>query len=348
MKAARFYEPGKILIENVPDPVCPKDGLLIRIEACAICGTDLKIWRFGNPRVKTPQIIGHELVGEITEIGPEVKGFSVGDYIAMATTIGCGKCNWCTTGHPNRCMNASSISYDYPGGFAEYMAVPSLAVLNGNVVKLPSGMKYESGTLAEPLSCTINGQEISMVGPGDYVLIIGAGPLGCIHAECARAFGATRIVMVEISLHRCDLAKHVDPDAIICSGRKGWEDLILKETNGGADVALVCAPSSKAMEQATQFVRKGGRINFFASLPREKSKILINSRDIHYNELSIAGTSDSTPAHVRIAVDLLATNRVRANRLITHRMPLDDLLRGLEIMKKGEGLKIVVFPGDLN
>ena len=155
MKAVRYYGKEDLRVEDIAQPRPEKGGLLVKVQACAICGTDLKAYFSGNPRIKPPQTVGHEFVGEIIELGPDTKGFAVGERVTMATSISCGKCSVCRSGHTNRCEELKPVSYDYPGAFAEYIAIPAAGVEGGNVVKVPSSLG-EMAALAEPLSCAIN------------------------------------------------------------------------------------------------------------------------------------------------------------------------------------------------
>jgi len=303
MKAVVFYGPHNIRIEDVPDPQVEPGGLLVKVEACAICGSDLKAYLFGNPRIHPPQVLGHEFVGEVVEVGKGVEGFKAGDKVTMATSISCGRCPVCRAGHTNRCENLKPISKDYPGAFAKYIAIPPAGVSGGNVVKVPPALG-EMAALAEPTSCAINAQILAGVKVGDTVVIVGFGPLGAIHSQVARANGATKIIVSGRSPYRLRIAEELDIDAIIDVTKSDLVKQVMSLTGGvGADVVIVTVPTAQAQEQAFRMARKGGMINLFASLPKGASELTIDSRLIH-----------------------------------------ERFMDGFQIMRKSQGLKVLIKP----
>jgi L-iditol 2-dehydrogenase len=343
MKAVRFYKQNDIRIEDIAIPKPESGGLLVKVEACTICGTDLKMYRKGNPRIKPPQTIGHEFVGEIVELGTDTKGFAVGQRVTMATSISCGTCAVCRSGYTNRCENLTPISYDYPGAFADYIAIPPAGVIGGNVIKVPESLG-ELAALAEPTSCVINSQVLAGVKMGDTVVVLGCGPLGAIHAQVARANGATKIIVTQRSDKRLQLAEMLDVDAIIDVKKEDAVDAVMKLTGGsGADVVIVTAPEAQVQEQAVSMACKGGMINLFASLPAGESDLKIDSRLIHYRELFLSGASDSSPCHVELAVKLLDRGFI-SEKIITHHLPLDNFIEGLTLMMDSQSLKVMIKP----
>ena len=311
MKAVRYYGKEDLRVEDITQPRPEKGGLLVKVQACAICGTDLKAYFSGNPRIKPPQTIGHEFVGEIVELGNGTKGFALGERVTMATSISCGKCGACRAGYTNRCEDLKPVSYDYPGAFAEYIAVPAAGIDGGNVIKVPTSLG-EMAALAEPVSCAINAQILAGVKLGDTVVVVGCGPLGAIHTQVAKANGATRIIVTERSAKRLKLAEKLGVHEIIDASKKDPVEEVLKLTGGiGADVVMVTAPVAAAQVQALGMARKGGMINLFASLPKGASELSIDSRLIHYRELVISGASDSAPYHVELAVKLPRRTYIR-------------------------------------
>jgi L-iditol 2-dehydrogenase len=345
MKALQYLAPGDLRLVDISRPECQADTMILKILSCAICGTDLKTWKIGNPRISPPNVIGHELVGEIIEMGETVRNFNVGQRITLATTIACGKCYLCRDGRMNICQNAKPIGFNYPGGFAEYLEVPALAIKNGNAVKVPANVDEDAAALCEPLSCAIHAQKICGVGPGQSVLVVAAGPLGCLHIECAKAFGAATVVVSEPSQNRRGYAEKLGVDANIDCTRPSYEKELIDVTGGvGYDVVIIAAPVATAQEEYLQFAKKGGTVNLFASLPEGHSMISIDSRVIHYNELRLTGSSDSSPADVRMAMELISAGKINTDVIITHRLPLEQVFEGLKLMEKREGLKIIIKP----
>ena len=344
MLSVVYYDIHDIRVQESPLPVLTEDNLIVKVHACAICGTDLKIFNVGNPRCTPPRIIGHELVGTIIQAGNKVKDFVAGERITLATTIACNNCEICTLGLQNMCPNAKSISYDFDGGFAEYIAIPKEAIIGGNVIKVPEILSDDFAALAEPVSCAINAQELAKVDKGNIVLIIGGGPLGAIHAKVAAVNGASKVMISQRSEPRLSLLKKLQ-DVIVIDGNQNIGEIVKKETNGlGAEVVIVCAPGKKPQEESIHYARKGGTISLFASLPKGDSAINFDSRVIHYNELRITGASDSRPEHVQKAINLMAENKLDMRNIVTHKVKLIDFQMGLSLMQNKESLKVLVIP----
>ena len=260
MKAAVYYAPGDIRVEERPEPAPSADNLIVRVRACAICGTDLKLATIGNPRCHPPRIIGHEMAGEIVHAGADVPWFAQGERITLATTVACGNCPYCDRGLGNMCPNAKPISYDFDGAFAQYVAIPPMALAGGNVIKLPEAVPDDAAALSEPLSCAINAQSLAGLKASDRVLIVGGGPLGALHAEVAKALGAADVMIVQRSEPRLSLLRQLRDVHVIDGAAEDVAMVVKERTEGlGADVVIVCAPSREAQEQAIGLARKGAR-----------------------------------------------------------------------------------------
>jgi len=343
MKAVVYGGPGDFRIEDVAGPALEAGGMIGRVLCCGICGTDYKLYHVFNPRFPVGSILGHEFVAEIVEVSDGVEGFAVGDRVTMATTVPCGECSLCRRGLANLCPGARCVGAAYQGAFAERIPLAAHAIRMGNVVKVPDGLPSEAAALTEPLSCVINAQEEARVGEGMSVVVVGAGPLGCMHIEVARARGASHIIAVQRSRPRCELAAAFDVDAVVCSLDEDPAERVRELTGGrGADRVIVCAPDRAAQEQSIQLAAKGGVVSLFASLPKGASEIALDSRVIHYGQIAVVGCSDSRAEHAVEALGLLASGAVDAGKIVTHEVPLEDILEGIAIMKRKVGLKVVV------
>lgn len=345
MKSVRYYGPKDIRIEEIPVPGIDNDELLVKIDACAVCGSDLKSFNVGNPRLKPPIVMGHEFTGAIVKAGSKVTGYAVKDRIVMATSVSCGECLYCRKGWTNLCVNLAPMGFYFNGGMAEYAVIPARAINNGHVVKVPNGLKPDFAALAEPLSCAVNSIDKCNIQKGDTVLIMGAGPMAILNACVARFEGAGKIIMTEINEARLEQAEDFDIDLLVNTSKEDIKEIVLNETNGmGADVVIVAAPAAQPQEQALSLVRKNGTVNLFASLPAGQSNLTLDSRLIHYNEIKVTGSSDSTAEHVEKAVQMLSDKSFPSKKIATHILSLDDIHEAFELMKSGEALRVVLKP----
>jgi len=345
MKAVVYHGPGDIRIEQIPIPDNNKNELLIKIDACAVCGTDLKAYRSGNPRIKAPLVMGHEFTGLIVQCGSDVEGFEISNRVVMATSISCGECFYCRKGWKNLCKNIAPMGFSYAGGMAEYTVIPEKAIKNGHVIKVPGNVSAEHATLAEPLSCAINAASNANIQQDDTVVVLGAGPMGLMNVAVAKALGAGKIILSEISTERLKQAGDFEIDVLINPEHDDLIDVVSNATDGyGAAIAIVAAPAAYPQEMAVELVRKKGTVCLFASLPAGKEMLSINSRTVHYGEIVIVGSSDSTPENVEKAVDMISTGSLDAEKLVTHTLKFEEIFTAFDLMEKGESLRVVLKP----
>ena len=346
MKAAVLKGIENLEMEDISRPNPSPQEILIKVKACSICGTDIRVYHHGHKHMRFPRITGHELSGEIVEIGKRVEGHKLGEKVAIAPAIPCGRCYYCRRGMQSMCINLTAIGYHYDGGFAEFMVVPEDAVRNGCVNTIPSELSFEEAALAEPLACAINGQQLSQIGLGNTVVVVGAGPLGCIHLQLAKTKGASRTILVELSRERIDFAKKFAfPDIVINPSSENAIQRIKEETEGrGADRIIVSCPSGKAQEESLSMVAPRGIINFFGGLPLDNPFIKFNSNLIHYGEFYVVGTHGSAPYHNELALSLISQEKVKIKELVTHRLPLERLEKGLALAESKKGMKILINP----
>jgi L-iditol 2-dehydrogenase len=346
MKVLRYYSPGDVRIEESPRPVPGPGEVTVRVRACSVCGTDLKISRYGHHRIRPPRVLGHEIAGEVAQFGEGVRGWAVGDRVQVIAAIPCGWCADCRAGRLSVCPAQKALGYDYDGGFAEYLRVPSKVLAVGGLNRIPGSVGFGEASLAEPLACVLNGQELAGVGQGDVVVVAGCGPVGCLHVRLARARGATKVFLTgahHASLRRA--AERVEPDQAVCAEDGDVADQVLGLTAGrGADVVIIAVSSWQAYGDALRYAARRGRISLFSSLPDAEATTAIDPNLVHYRELAIVGATGSSPAQNSRALELIASGSVPVTDLITHRLPIDRFPEAMEIRASGSALKVTVEP----
>ena len=315
--------------------------------ACSVCGTDLKISRYGHHRIVAPRVLGHEVAGEVAGLGEGVSGWAEGDRVQVIAAIPCAQCADCRSGRMTVCQGLEGIGYHHDGGFADYLRVPAKVLAVGGLNRIPDGIEFAEASLTEPLACVLHGQDLTDIRPGDVVAVVGCGPVGCLQARAARARGAARVILSGRARDRlARAAERVQPDHIVCAEDGDIADQVLDLTSGrGADVVIVAAASAQACQQAVRYAARRGRISLFASLPAGESMTAVDINLAHYRELVITGASGSSPADHARAMHLIATGAVRVADLITHRLPLNRFPEALEILAQGGALKVTIEPG---
>jgi len=346
MKAVVVRAPMQFAVEEVAVPQCPEQGFLLKVVACGLCGSDLRTLRSGHRRMTFPWIIGHEICGDVIQVGSEYQGpWEMGERLAVGPNAYCGVCDFCGDGRYEFCENVVEIAQKWPGGLAEVIAIPEACVRLGTIHRLPQGLDPVYAAISEPLSSVVNAQEQGRVGLGDTVMIIGSGPVGCAQVSLARARGADRIFIADIVDERLRLAKPFEPDVIINAAKMDLLEEARRLTGGkGPDVVITATPAPIAVVQAVEMARKTGRILVFGGLPKDDSKPGVDMNIVHYKTLHLIGISGFGPRHQRQALQLLASGRIPGDKLVSHRFPLSEFEKGAKMALEGKVLKAVFLP----
>ena len=346
MKAAVVEALSRISVKDIPAPTCGDREAILQVEACAVCGSDLRIYRYGNDRVAFPAIMGHEISGLVVEAGKEVTRVREGDRIALGADVPCGVCHWCTNGMGTNCEINYAIGYQFPGGFQECMVLNETTLNYGPVTHIPDDLGYEEAAIAEPLACAINGLELAEFGPGKSLCVIGLGPIGCMMLELSKVYGASRVFAAQRSPVRLEMAKRFRGDArFIATAEEELVETVMAETEGrGVDCVVTTAGSVEAHRDAIHMVAHRGYVNLFGGL-KNQPELSIDSNLIHYKECFVMGSHGSLPRHHRIAVDMISRGDIHAAWYISERFSLADIEAALSYHESRKGLKVVVLPG---
>lgn len=344
---ASVYEGfDKISVKEIPTPKPDENSILVRVRACAVCGSDIRIFHSGNARVHPPQTLGHEAAGEVVEVGKNVTKFKVGDRVAIGADVPCGECVFCEAGIGNNCQINYAMGYQFAGSFAEYVLLNKTVVNYGPIHKLPDHVSFDEGALAEPLACVINALERAPVKLGDHVVVLGAGPIGMMLCMMAKKMGAAKVLLVNRSQPRLLKAREIGAaDLYICSGEEDSVARVLAETGGlGADVLFTACPSGAAQVDAVNMAKNRAIVNFFGGLPKNASEVTLDTNVIHYKELLITGSHGSTPVQHAHAVDLIASGVMPIGIFATHHFPLLQITDAIAMAESHEGLRVIVNP----
>ncbi len=344
MKAAVLKAPGILELDDLPDPECPKGGALIEVKACAVCGTDVKMLEAGHRDLVYPRVLGHEIVGKVVEINRDC-GIAEGDIVQIWPGIACGRCRPCLRGADNRCEKIGILGFNRDGGFAELLALPWESIPRSiNAVHSRESVSIDPGlmTLTEPMACCMNGQEMARVTRDDVVLILGGGPIGCLHALLAEFHRAEKVIMVETLEHRArEIRKHTS--ARVMDASEPLEGIVAEETDGrGVDVILTATPEVRVDGSLIRMLAPGGRICIFSGPRTEDYQAPIDLRSIHYRELTVSGAYGCSSRQNRAAAELLVSGAVNAEWIITKRTALENIQDAFSHSSKRAGQKSIV------
>jgi L-iditol 2-dehydrogenase len=333
-------------MREIPVPDCPDGGLLIKIDSVGLCGSDVRTYSVGSAKINYPVILGHENAGVVAAVGRDVTDlYSVGDRVVANPAIPCGKCYYCVNKMPGLC-DALEVAGtgSFPGGFAQYMVFHGTMLQCGQIIKVPDEVDLEPMILTELLASVIKAQSDLQVGLGESVVIIGAGPIGCLHAMIARLRGASVIVLADVSASRIALSRQFGGTHFVVSSEEDLVKRVMEITGGrGADVCVSANPSSKPHQQGVEMLRKEGRLSMFGGLPKDESMTTIDANMIHYKRLRVLGAYSYSAADFAKGYDLLTTGRIDS-RIITHKLPLEEMENGVRAIQNGEAIKVVLKP----
>ena len=344
MKAAFLTASRTLELRDIPDPVAPDDGLVLDVRACGICGSDLRRWKEGPLPGVAGMIPGHEAAGVVSAAGKAQSRYTAGDRLAIAPDVHCGRCYYCRRGLYNLCdaIRFIGVTPELSGALAQKLVLTGEILANGIVHRMPEGMSFAEASLAEPSCSVLAAHERAGTGLGNTVVVMGAGPIGCLHIVVAKARGAS-VVVSEPSPIRRQLAQRCGPDAIVDPTAEDLGACVRRRTSGvGADIVVCANPIAETQTQAVQIVRKRGRVILFGGLPKASPMVTLDSNRIHYGEIEVVGAFSYHPTVHERALELIHRKVIQADLLVTHTFHLTDIGKAFETAAAGEALKVVV------
>ncbi|MBM3133462.1 MAG: zinc-binding dehydrogenase [Chloroflexi bacterium] len=339
MRVARYYSNRDVRLEEMPVPKIGPGELLVKVISSGICGSDAMEWY----RIKkAPLVLGHEIAGEIVEVGKGVRKFAVGDRVFISHHVPCNSCRYCRSGNHTVCETLRSTNFD-PGGFAEYIRVPKINVEIGTFL-LPDGMSFDEGAFIEPVACVVRGQRKAGMKSGQTVLVMGSGIAGILHIQLAKAKGAARVFATDIGGYRLEAARRFGADVVF----RADEDVPtqLRKANGGhlADLVILCAGVPQALAQAIKCADAGGTILLFAPLKAGET-FPFPIYEVWRDNITLVNTYAGAPEDIIEAIDLIHSHRINVVDMITHRFGLAETGRGFELVAGAQdSLKVIIEP----
>ena len=339
MRVAMYYSNNDVRLEEMPVPKTGPGEIRVKVIASGICGSDVLEWY----RIKkAPRVLGHEIAGEVVEVGEGVERFKRGDRVFVSHHVPCNTCWYCLHGNHTVCETLHTTNFD-PGGFAEYIRVPRINVDRGTFV-LPDEVSFEEGAFIEPLACVIRGQRVAQFRAGQTVVIMGSGISGMLHLMLARAMGAGRIITTDISEFRLNKALEFGADAVIDAKEDVPARVRALNDNRPADLVIVCTGALSAFKQALKSVDRGGTVLCFATTdPGVELPIPLN--DFWRNGITVLPSYANSPYDAQVAIQLLRARRLPVQYMITHRLGLAETGLGFKLMTSGkDSLKVIIEP----
>ena len=336
MKVAMWYNNRDIRLKETPIPRPGPKEMVVKVHSCGICGSDIVEW-YRLPRA--PLVQGHEIGAEVVEVGDSVTQYSPGDRVFIAPKVPCMTCNSCRDGHYPVC---TAVEDRLPGGFAQYILVPEALVEEGTSL-LPDGLSYDMSTFIEPLACVVRAQNLSGVDKARTLLVLGCGMSGLLHIKLAKAKGGMTIAATDISRSRLETAERFGADLVMNAGDDIAERLT-EETGGKADVVMICTSALPAVDQAWSCVNKGGAVVFFA-VPEPEKTVILPANEFWRQEIRILTSYYCGPPDLKEALSLIDRGVVKLEDMITHHLPLKDIVEGFRLVTEGkESIKVIIHP----
>lgn len=340
MRVAMYYSNNDIRLEEMATPQIGPEEILVKVEASGICGSDVMEWYRLH---KVPLVLGHEIAGTIVEVGNKVTSYKIGERVSVSHHVPCNNCHYCLNDHHTVCETLRRTNF-YPGGFAEYIQIPAVNVDRG-VYVLPDYVSFEEGTFIEPLACVIRGQRIANIKPHHTVLVMGSGIAGLLHIHLAKARGVNRIIATDISSYRLKAALNLGADFAFSA----QEDIpnCVRQVNDGylADIIILGTGAVSAINQAFQSIARGGTILFFAPTAKDVTIPFSINDTFWRTEITLTTSyAGNRTEHIE-ALDMIASKRVKVERMITHRLPLSETQKGFQlVIEAQDSIKVIIEP----
>jgi L-iditol 2-dehydrogenase len=347
MKAAVLEKPGKLAIRDLPDPICPSGGVVVKVLASQVCSTDLHMWQRGHPALRCPRILGHEIAG-VVEASDETQDFKRGDRVQVYPGISCGACRFCRQGRENLCGEIRIMGFTVDGGFSQYLVLPQVAIRQGCLNPIPHRLSLAEAAMAEPLACCLNGLDKVELRQNKSVLILGTGPLGCLFAMAVKHRGIDKVILLEKDSARIGQARSGLEIDVLDANEVGVVEAVMERTEGlGADLVVACFREAALEYPLVQLAAPSGGVLMFSGLSTDRRVVPTDLNAIHYRELALMGAYGCTSVQCQRALDLMAGG-LDVRWLISQRVPLLSLEESFSELSSKKIMKVCVEPWEEN
>jgi len=339
MKVGMYYNNRDVRVEEMPVPEIGSRELLVQVKASGICGSDIMEWY----RIKrAPLVLGHEITGDIVQVGGDVENYKKGDRVSVSHHVPCNKCDYCLSGHHTTCDTLRTTNF-YPGGFAEYLRVPEINVDRG-VFLLPESMSYEEGAFIEPLACVVRGQRQAKIQPGNSLLVLGSGISGLLNIQLARTLGAGRVIATDINDYRMECALKFGAEHVIHANEDVPKKVRELNDDKLVNKVIICTGALSAVPQALESIDRGGTVLFFAP-PKPEETYPVSFNALWRNEITLMTTYGASPVDITQALELIRAGNVPVKEMITHKLSLNEIALGFKLASEAkECIKVLIEP----
>ena len=343
-KSLNFFDKGGLKIKENQIIEINEDQMLVKVKSCGICGSDIKILKYGNSRVTSGRIMGHEISGEIVKIGTNIEGYKIGDKVSIGADIPCMECQSCKS-KKSKCEKDLAYGHELDGGFSQYILLKKNDALKAPIAKFNKKISFDEAALAEPLGCCINGFEKVKFKSNKIVTIFGAGPIGLMIALLASKYNSKKIFIVDVNKKRLDAAKRIlNCETILLKNNSFLKIFFNLNNDNGSDYIFTANPSIETHKLALKIANKKSYINLFGGVSKNNSKLTIDSNFIHYNEINLTGSHGSSHRQHLKALRMIENKEINLKSLITHKFKLKDIKKAYKISLSGNALKVSIRP----
>ncbi len=341
MRGHILVQPGRLELQELPRPVPDPDGVVVRVRTALTCGTDLKAFLRGHPKIPMPTPLGHEFAGELSDVGRGVHGFREGDAVMAAPTAPCGTCYYCEREQENLCPQVMPTMVH--GAYADYIRIPG-HIVRTNLYRKPQSLPFAEAALLEPLACVLHSLSHVRLRPDDTVVLIGAGAFALLHLLALQTREVARVIVVARGAHRAARAARMGATEVIVGGAEYARERLWDLTRGlGADVVIECTGQVGVWELAPGLARRGGQVVLFGGCPGGSVASFDTAR-LHYDQVSLVSPFHFTPRDVRASYELLSSGRFGGEHLVSGAYTLDQLGEAFTRLRQGEGAKFAIVP----